>query len=127
MTQAVPVHFGLWAIEIDATYEHFVIRTTEAELDRIVTIIKAESIVHNMMAFRTFYHSAKRFTREELTAIYYENGKRWADWGDDAALFYAYRYVLLGREFPIVEIEESAVQTLEHRMSQQNDNKNNGI
>ena len=123
----VPAHFGMWAGEINEKYEPFVIRTTEAALERLVAIIQTQSKVDNTMAFRSIYHSVNRFTREEVSVLHDENGQRWADWCDDVGLFYACRHVLLGRDIPFVELGDGAVQVLEHRISQQHSNINNGI
>ena len=79
-----------------------IVKTSDAELMIMVRSFEADKV----QAKASFLGSLSNFVRirgaRSLDSIYERNGQEWVDFCNDVAIYYAARYVLTGKQVPLI-------------------------
>lgn len=92
--------------DIHPRFKEYLVRATHNEIVQVCSIYKKQTVENNKLSFLKVSRRLFQYDDDTLDRHYREKTQQWREWCDDVVLFYAVRYILLGRMMPITNDDD---------------------
>lgn len=89
--------------EINKRFDKYLVETPKINMDEAIADIDSADKELNKRMFVSLLMTLNQYTDEQLWNHFVAKNKKWNDWCDDCAIFFAFRFIIFGKNVPIAE------------------------